>query len=399
MSDKTSVVQELVRKGEETYRGMPKASQLPHGKSALTESFVVSAPAMTTAAAQIGLNPSAVLGMIDGQAWEGISLKPIDAALIAPAFEADAQKQIAAALEDAQRKFWESQHFYLDEMAGVQASAIPNVFMRDTLLAMENRAVFRLTEKLRDGAATPIVWIDFAAGPATFVNGALHRLRNQGADLGRLRIILVEPSRPFLEYARQQPILRELESQQHLFAVDGILEDGTTYQKIADILAANHLTKADLITQAFGASYVADHLREAMWRAMFDTAHPSALKAVIAATTKYKPNRMIMDRLKDELKKRKENPRNSGTKPSTLAVFFPSLGTWISAFARRVPVDTAGKTQPALVALINYGRGIRKYCPIRLSGEGFEQEIERATAQKVAQVIPVLDEQAVLLEL
>lgn len=392
-TDKKTIVQDLVRRGEAAYSSLPKLATLPRGKDAITASFIVSDPSMSDAATQLGLTADTIITMINGETWDGLKLKPIDAALLAPAFTPEHQQRIAAALEQAQRAFWESQRFYLDEMAGPQAGAIPNVFMRDTLLSVEDRAFAFLRQKLADGGDSPIIWIDYAAGPASFVNGALHRLRREGLDLQRLRIILVEPSRPFLEYARNQPILRELLSQQHLFPVEGILEDRETYEKVEAILQTLHAHKADLITQAFGASYVADHLRPAMWNALFGTGHADSLKMVIAPTTKYNPSRMIFDRLKDEVKKRKT--RGGGAIP----MYFQAFGSWVGAFARPVPVDHGAKTSPALVALIKYGQGIKKYCPIRLSGEGFKQEIEQATALKVKDITPVLDEQAILISL
>jgi hypothetical protein len=398
MKSKKLVLHELVQHGAEAYSRLPKRSTLPCGKDEVVASFVVTDPAMVTTAQTIGLNPADVIAMIRGEDWDGLSLKPIEAALLAPAFAPEHHQQIAAALEHAQREFWESQHFYLDEMAGPQASAIPNVFMRDTLLAVEERALAHLRAKLSDGAKNPVIWIDYAAGPASFVNGALHRLRSEGFDLSRLYIVLVEPAKPFREYARQQPVLRELLAEGRLFLLEGILEDFDTYEQVEALLHSLFACKADLITQAFGASYVADHLRPAMWKAMLGTAHLGASKMIIAPTTKYNPSHMIVDRLNDEIKKRKKTAPNGGAGISALPVFLQALNAWVKAFARPVPINSAGQTRPALVALIQYGRGIKKYCPIRQSGEAFINEIEQATALLVSSVTPVLDEQAVLIE-
>jgi hypothetical protein len=399
MTNKKIILQELVQRGEEAYGRIPQLSALPCGRDEVTASFVVTDPAMMATAQAIGLEAATVIAMIQGEAWHGINLKPIEAAWLAPAFEPEHHQQIAAALECAQRKFWEAQHFYLDEMAGPQAGAIPNVFMRDTLLAVEERAVAHLREKLNDGTQTPIIWIDYAAGPASFVNGALHRLQAEGFDLSRIHIVLVEPARHFREYAQQQPILRELLSQGRLFVIEGILEDRDTYERVAAVLHIKFARRADLITQAFGASYVADHLRPAMWKEMFGTAQAEALKMVIAPTTKYNPSRMITDRLKDEVKKRQQTHSKGGAGVSAISVFAQAFGAWVTAFARPVPVDKTGQTRPALVALIQYGQGIKKHCPIRQTGEAFEDEIRQATAQSARSITPVLDDQAILLEL
>ena len=66
--------------------------------------------------------------------------------------------------------------------------------------------------------------------------------------------------------------------------------------------------------------------------------------------------------------------------------------------AGRASIDF-GKKQPALMALIKYGQGIKEYCPIRLSGEAFADEIEKSTRFRVKGITPVLDEQAILIEL
>jgi hypothetical protein len=136
-----------------------------------------------------------------------------------------------------------------------------------------------------------------------------------------------------------------------------------------------------------------------MWKALFGTAQHDALKLVIAPTTKYNPSRMIMDRLNDEVKQRKQSAPDGSTGVAAIPMFFQAFSAWARAFARPVPVHKNGQTRPALVALIQYGRGIKKYCPIRQTGEAFKNEIEQATALRVQRVTPVLDEQAVLIEL
>jgi hypothetical protein len=399
MTRKKQAVQELVQRGEEAYGRLPKLSALPCGKDKVAASFVVTDSTMMTTAQDIGLTAADVIALIQGETWNGLSLKPIEAALLAPAFELEHHRQITAELEQAQRAFWESQHFYLDEMAGPQAGAIPNVFMRDTLLAVEERALAHLRARLSDGSQQPIVWIDYAAGPASFVNGALQRLQAEGFDLSRVYVVLVEPAQPFREYAQQQPVLRQLLADGRLLVLDGILEDCATYEQVETWLHARLGRKADLVTQSFGASYVADHLRPAMWKALFGTAQHDALKLVIAPTTKYNPSRMIMDRLNDEVKQRKQSAPNGSTGVAAVPMFFQAFSAWARAFARPVPVNTNGQTRPALVALIQYGRGIKKYCPIRQTGEAFKNEIEQATTLLVQRVTPVLDEQAVLIEL
>ncbi len=398
MADRKTVIQQLVHTGEEVFSKIPQVSTLPRGKEQVIASFVVSDPDMTQMAARIGLDAGAVIGMVNGESWHGIHLKPIDAALLAPAFEPEQQKRIAAALELAQRVFWEEQHFYFDEMAATQAGDIPNALMRETSLAIEERAVACLRQRLSAASQQPVVWVDYAAGPASFVNGALHRLRTEGIDLSRMVVVLVEPAKHFREFAQQQPILRELREQGRLYFVEGLLEDGETYDRVETVLQETGASKADIVTQAFGASYVADHLRPAMWQAMLGTAKPQGLKLVVATTDKYNPSRMIRDRLRDEIAQRMRERADSRLTVSAIPAAYQGFCAWISAFARPVPVDPAGNKRPALLALVKYGQGVKAYCPTRRSGEAFASEIEQATSSRVSAVIPVLDEQAVLIQ-
>lgn len=391
-------VLQLVRAGERALSTIPAAGALPRGRAEVMRSFVASDPAMAEQAAAAGLDASAVVAMIGGASWKGVRLKPIEAALLAPAFPPADQERIAAALEAAQRAFWESQHFYLDEMAAAQASDIPNALMRETLLAVEERVVAYLRPKLREASGEPLVWVDYAAGPASFVNGALQRLRKEGLDISRLHVVLVEPAERFRAFAQEQPVLRELWQQGRLRFVDGILEDGETYEQVERALHEMGASKADVVTQAFGASYVADHLRPAMWRRMLGTAKPGGLSLVVATTTKYNPSRMIGDRLRDEVKTHLQAATRGRPSLAAVPALLRGVRAWARAFARPVPVDGAGKKQPALLALIRYGQGIKAYCPIRKSGEGFAREIEQATGLSVRGVSPVLDEQAVLIE-
>ncbi len=399
MAHKKAIIRRLVCAGDETLSRIPKVSALPRGREAIIASFVVPNPAMAEMAAQAGLDAAAALDMVGGRSWDGIRLKPIEAALLAPAFAPAEQKEIAAALERAQREFWEGQHFYLDEMAAAQAGDIPNALMRETSLALEERTVAYLRPELGGATQGPVVWVDYAAGPASFVNGALQRLQREGLDLSRVRVVLVEPAKHFREFAAQQPALHELVECDRLRLVDGVLEDGETYDKVQRALQSMGAGKADVVTQAFGASYVADHLRPAMWKAMLGTGKPGALKMVVATTDKYNPSRMIFDRLRDEVTGRVRQARNGRLGAAVVPAFFSGLRAWAHAFARPVPVDTAGHRQPALMALIRYGQGVKEYCPTRRSGEAFAAEIEQATSEKVQEVTPVLDGQAVLIRL
>jgi len=135
--------------------------------------------------------------------------------LLAPAFGQETQRQVVEAIELAQREFWGEQHFYLDEMAGRRALDIPNALMRETSFAIEERAVDFLRKRIEESVECPIVWVDYAAGPASFVNGALQRLQEDGKDISRVRVVLVEPASHFREFAQQQPVLCELKRQEN----------------------------------------------------------------------------------------------------------------------------------------------------------------------------------------
>ncbi len=399
MTHRQAIIRRLVCAGDETLSRIPEVSALPRGREAIIASFVVDNPAMAEMAAQAGLDAAAVLGMVAGRSWGGTRLKPIEAALLAPAFAPAEQREIAAALESAQRAFWEGQHFYLVEMAAAQAGDIPNALMRETSLAMEDRAVAYLRRRLEETTREPVPWVDYAAGPASFVNGTLQRLQREGLDVGGVRVVLVEPARRFREFAARQPALRELGECGRLRFVDGVLEDGETYERVRGALQSMGASKADVVTQAFGASYVADHLRPAMWKAMLGTGKPGALRMVVATTDKYNPSRMVFDRLRDEVSGHVRQARNGRSGVAVVPAFFSGLWAWAHAFARPVPVDAAGNKRPSLVALIRYGQGVKDYCPTRRSGEAFAAEIEQATCEEVQEITPVLDGQAVLIRL
>ncbi len=214
-----------------------------------------------------------------------------------------------------------------------------------------------------------------------------------------MHVVLVEPAKQFREFAKQQPALRELGEQGRLAFVEGILEDAETYAQVERVLQEMEAGRADLVTQAFGASYLADHLRPAMWRALLSTAKPDGLGIVVATTDRYSPPRMIVGRLRDEIGIRVREAAGGASRLAVVPAFFRGFRAWVDAFARPVPVDTAGGKRPALMALIRYGQGVKEYCPIRQSGEAFASEIEQAVSSKVRAVIPVLDGQAVLIQL
>jgi len=90
----------------------------------------------------------------------------------------------------------------------------------------------------------------------------------------------------------------------------------------------------------------------------FGTARHNGLKMVVATTNKYSPPGMIVGRLKDEIQ---EKVKEASTDGLSLAII-PALlqGIWVcaNAFARPVPMDKAGNTQPALAALINMDKGL-----------------------------------------